>query len=102
MMFLIALLQADPSGFDDAVHALQEALTAGSLNPILAIVAGLAVVAVLVLKALGKSVPFVDPLIKVAIDVARKLTKKAPPPAEVEGASKVVEIQKLGKSGDDK
>lgn len=98
----LALLQTDPAAFDEAVKALQEALSAGGLNPILAVVAGVAVVGLLVLKALGRSIPLVDPLVKAAIDLARRLTKKAPPPEAAPGASNVVELQKLGKDADDK
>lgn len=92
------LATVEPSALDEAVKALSEALTAGSLDPVLAVVAGLAVVGILVLKALGKSVPLVDPLVKGALELVRRFRKPKDAPAP--GASNVVEIQKLGKSDD--
>jgi len=91
----LLLAEQDPDALSEAMKALSEALTAGGLNPIMAVVAGLAIAAILVLKALGKNVPFVDPLVKVVLDVAKKLTKKAPPPAETPGAAGTVEVEKL-------
>lgn len=98
---VLLLEQADPDAFQDAVNALQEALSKGELNPVLAVVAGVIVVGMLVLKALGRQIPLVEPLAKAALQVTRKLSKKEIPPEKTPGASNVVEIQKLGK-GDEK
>jgi TRAP-type C4-dicarboxylate transport system permease small subunit len=91
------LAEASADALSEAMKALSDALAAGELNPIMAVVAGLAVVAILVLKALGKNVPFVDPLVKAVLGVAKNLTAKKPAPADVAGVEKVVEVEKIGK-----
>jgi cytochrome b561 len=94
----VVLGVVEPSALEEAVKALSEALTAGSLDPVLAIVAGVLVVGILVLKALGKSIPLVDPIVKGALDLVKRLrAPKAPPPEATPGASNVVDLEKLGK-----
>jgi hypothetical protein len=97
---VVLLVEQNQDALQEAMNALAEALSHGELNPVLAVVAGLAVVATLVLKALGKQIPLVDPIIKAALQITRKVSKKEIPPEATPGTAKVIEISKLGR--DDK
>lgn len=93
---VVLLLEQNADAFTEAVNALQEALGHGELNPVLAVVAGVIVVGLLVLKALGKQIPLVDPLAKAALGLARKFSKREIPPEKTPGTSNVVELKKIG------
>lgn len=101
MFYFVAQAASQASdGFAEAVQALQDALSAGSLNPVLAVVAGVAVVGMLVLKALGKQIPLVDPIVRGALELTKKLTAKKADPAKSPGVKAVADVEKLGDSED--
>lgn len=85
----------------DLLVMLQDALGMHStLGYVLAGVVAVLVLLPIVLKAFGKSVPLLDPLLKVASAIVSRLVKGKtvvePPKAEVEkqpGASNVVELK---------
>ncbi len=87
----------------DLFQTLQDYLAASQWVP--ASVVAVLILVPLVLKALGKSVPVLDPIMQVAFDLLKKLApKKDPvkvvPPAEqpgVEKVAKVVPIEELKK-----
>lgn len=86
------IAQIADEGFNHAVQALSDAMSGGDL--VLAIVAGILVVGVVVLKFLDKKVPFLDGLIDVAIAVAKKFSKKSVPPETKPGVSGTVKVTK--------
>ena len=98
------LLQAvaEASGMDSAIDALTEALASG--NVVLAVVAGVFValyVTLVVLRALGKQIPaalekIVDPVVRIALGVTRKVSAKKPDPEKSQGLASVVSIRKDG------
>jgi len=85
----------------DLLVMLQDALGMHStLGYVLAGVIAVLVLLPIILKALGKSVPLLDPLLKIASAIVSRLVKGKtvvePPKAEVEkqpGASNVVELK---------
>lgn len=85
----------------DLLVMLQDALGMHStLGYVLAGVVAVLVLLPIILKALGKSVPLLDPLLKIASAIVSRLVKGKtvvePPKAEVEkqpGASNVVELK---------
>lgn len=85
----------------DLLVMLQDALGMHStLGYVLAGVVAVLVLLPIILKALGKSVPLLDPLLKIASAIVSRLVKGRtvvePPKAEVEkqpGASNVVELK---------
>lgn len=85
----------------DLLAMLQDALAMHStLGYVLAGVVAVLVLLPIVLKALGKNVPLLDPLLKIAQAIVSRLVKgktvEDPKPAEVEkqaGASNVVELK---------
>lgn len=85
----------------DLLVMLQDALGMHStLGYVLAGVVAVLVLLPIVLKAFGKSVPLLDPLLKIAAAIVSRLVKGRtvvePPKAEVEkqpGASNVVELK---------
>lgn len=87
MSFLAAVVS------DDAMQALSDALASG--EPVLAVVAVVALALVTVLKLFGKSIPLVDPILKVVLGIARsiKLKKPEPLPEEKQGLKSVVPIE---------
>lgn len=79
---------------NDLLTQLSDAVAGQNWIAVAAI--GLAIVIPLVLKALGKNVPFVDPILRVIVGWARGLKgPKAPAPApeEQKGLAAVVEIK---------
>ncbi len=94
---LFALAQAAATDADSlaaALEALMEAFGSGDL--VLAIVAAVLIAGLVVLKFLGKKLPFVDVVVELALGVARKLSTKKLPPAP--GVAVVVEPAKDGEA----
>ncbi len=80
-MIAVILQAASDDGLAAAMQALTDAFAGGNLG--LAIVAAVLISAVVVLKFLGKKVPFVETGVALILGVARNLLAKKPaPPAE--------------------
>lgn len=95
-LFVALVVEQNADALQAAIDALSEALSSGQLNPIMAVVAGICAAGILVLKAFGKHIPLVDPLVKVVLDVAKKLTAKKVPPEATPGVAATVEVEKIG------
>ena len=97
-MNLSLFAQAVPVASDPALDFLTEAARNGDL--IAVSVACVVVLVPLILKALGKNVPFVDSLLSVAVGAFRSFRgiKKPPvrPPEEQGGIASVVPIKREG------
>lgn len=80
-LFLFAILSAS----DDATQLLKDGL--GAHQTVGYVVAGLAACLFLlpiVLKAMGKEIPFLDPIIEGAVQLLKNLLKSAPAPTPEE------------------
>ena len=97
MNLFLALLSVS----DDAVALIQDALA--NHGYVVAAIAAVIFLVPLVLKAFGKSIPVLDPILEVALSVLRAFSKpkdaaKLVPPEEAakqEGLAAVVEIKPL-------
>lgn len=88
-LVFLAVVDAVPSALDVALQALTDALASG--NVALAIVASVLALGVIVLKVLGKKIPFVDAAVTFVLDLAKKLSAKKP--ADQPGVADVVKAE---------
>lgn len=88
-MLLAALLQSDPDALKQAMDALTDAFASGDI--VLACVAGVLIVAVVVLKFLGKKIPLVDSGVGIVLSLVKRFAggKVVAP-----GVKAVVEVKK--------
>lgn len=95
-VYAVALLQAVS---DDAAQLLHDALAMGDTTGyIIAAIAALMLIVPIVLKALGKKVPVLDPILGFLLKVLRGFTR-APEPAKQEEPTKAESAATKGLDG---
>lgn len=91
MFAAIAVLQssADPDSLKQAMDALAEAFASGDV--VMAIVAAVLIALIVVLKFLGKKVPFVDAGVGIVLSLAKRFVGGK---VQAPGVKAVVEVKK--------